>query len=282
MVVTTIVTVPVTLDVVIVMIVIMVIIVVLNIPPVIMVLDLDALKAVEGTGCLLLEAALHVEGVDQALGELNATVLLAHTNVLGLGDSAHLGNLGLSCLEAVKSAVGNLLGAGLNVTGVDNAFAKLNSAVLLADADIAGRNDGGDHDVKCDWDGDGGDHDVKCDWDHDGGDHDVKCDWDHDGGDHDVKDADDLWDQYENFHELPKCHKDCAISFGKCLIDTQDFDACLKTVAKCVYNCEKKELPVVKAALNKIQVKNMAECQKNCGIEFGKCLINTMDMKSCL
>ena len=26
----------------------------------------------------------------------------------------------------------------------------------------------------------------------------------------------------------------------------------------------------------------MGECQKNCGIDFGKCLIQTFDMKSCL
>ena len=38
----------------------------------------------------------------------------------------------------------------------------------------------------------------------------------------------------------------------------------------------------VKTTVSKAQVKNMAECQKNCGIDFGKCLITTFDMKECL
>ena len=76
------------------------------------------------------------------------------------------------------------------------------------------------------------------------------------------------------------CQKNCGIDFGKCLVQTFDFESCLKAEAACALDCLK-EL-VVEAKLTKPQVKDVGVCQKNCGIDFGKCLIQTFDMKSCL
>ena len=103
--------------------------------------------------------------------------------------------------------------------------------------------------------------------------------WDVKGDDWwDVQDHDDWWDVKES--ELGKCQKNCGIEFGKCLINTMEFKSCLKAQANCALDCFKSLK--VKTTVSKAQVKNMAECQKNCGIDFGKCLITTFDMKECL
>jgi len=75
------------------------------------------------------------------------------------------------------------------------------------------------------------------------------------------------------------CQKNCGIDYGKCLVTTFDINTCTKQEAACALDC----LKGVKAKPFKIQVKNdVGSCEKNCGIDFGKCLITTGDFKSCL
>ena len=82
------------------------------------------------------------------------------------------------------------------------------------------------------------------------------------------------------------CQKNCGIDYGKCLIQTFDMATCLKQEAACALDCLKSlvvaaeehhhhgDLPVVKGSGE--------VCQKNCGIDYGKCLIQTFDMATCL
>ena len=51
-------------------------------------------------------------------------------------------------------------------------------------------------------------------------------------------------------------------------------DGCLEEEGTCVAECSL-ELPTPN-----VKVPNV--CQKNCGIDFGKCLIQTFEMESCL
>jgi len=48
----------------------------------------------------LLEARLHVHGVDQALAELNAAVLLAHTHVLNSNRAGNVDSFGNAAFVA--------------------------------------------------------------------------------------------------------------------------------------------------------------------------------------
>ena len=75
------------------------------------------------------------------------------------------------------------------------------------------------------------------------------------------------------------CQKNCGISFGQCLITTFNPKSCLAAQASCALECLKSVK--VEHALSKLQVKDMGVCQKNCGLSFGQCLIQTFDMKSC-
>ena len=59
---------------------------------------------------------------------------MAHSHVLRLG---HLDTSGHT-LEAIKGTVGLILKARFEVSGGDNAFSKVDTAVLLADANIRG------------------------------------------------------------------------------------------------------------------------------------------------
>jgi hypothetical protein len=78
--------------------------------------------------------------------------------------------------------------------------------------------------------------------------------------------------------KIGDCEKNCGIDFGKCLITTGDFKECLKTQAGCSLDC----LKGLKVQYASTKVKSdMGVCQKNCGIDYGKCLVTTFDMKSC-
>ena len=87
---------------------------------------------------------------------------------------------------------------------------------------------------------------------------------------------------------IPVCQKNCGIDYGKCLILQGDMQLCLKQEAACALDClkgltvedhkhgpnHKHHAPVVKSDIGK--------CQKNCGIDYGKCLIQTFDMPTCI
>lgn len=77
--------------------------------------------------------------------------------------------------------------------------------------------------------------------------------------------------------EMGKCQKNCGLDFGKCLIQTGDFKSCLKSEAACSLDCLKSKS--VKSGIKVTQ--DMGVCQKNCGIDYGKCLITTFDMTTC-
>ena len=87
--------------------------------------------------------------------------------------------------------------------------------------------------------------------------------------------------------DIGVCQKNCGIDFGKCLIQTFDMKKCLQDEAACALDClkgvafvAKYDTPVVHKVANKVG--DVGVCQKNCGIDFGKCLIQTFDMQSCL
>ncbi len=78
-------------------------------------------------------------------------------------------------------------------------------------------------------------------------------------------------------NDVGSCEKNCGIDFGKCLITTGDFKSCLKDQASCALDC----LKSVSTAMNVAQTKDQGVCQKNCAIDYSKCLITTFDMATC-
>ena len=109
------------------------------------------------------------------------------------------------------------------------------------------------------------------------------------------------------------CQKNCAIDYSKCLILTFDMFTCSQQEAACALDCLKSAevevsvsvwcgrcmdfvAPQAEAACAldclkgvkdpKFEVKvssgNVGTCEKNCGIDFGKCLIETGDFKNCI
>lgn len=79
------------------------------------------------------------------------------------------------------------------------------------------------------------------------------------------------------------CQKNCGIDYGKCLITTFDINTCTKQQAACALDCLK-GVENIKPKYTEIQATstNVGVCEKNCGIDFGKCLITTGDFKTCL
>ena len=78
------------------------------------------------------------------------------------------------------------------------------------------------------------------------------------------------------------CQKNCGIDYGKCLIQTFDMPQCIKNEASCALDCLKGKEFVAKynnQVVKNVAVKagDMGVCQKNCGIDYGKCLIQTFD-----
>ena len=73
------------------------------------------------------------------------------------------------------------------------------------------------------------------------------------------------------------CEKNCGIDFGKCLITTGDFKTCLKEQASCALDC----LKSVSASKGVAQSQDVGVCEKNCAIDYSKCLILTFDMLTC-
>ena len=77
--------------------------------------------------------------------------------------------------------------------------------------------------------------------------------------------------------DVGTCEKNCGIDFGKCLITTGDFQSCLKGQANCALDC----LKSTTAELFVAQSQDIGVCQKNCAIDYSKCLITTFDMFTC-
>ncbi len=66
------------------------------------------------------------------------------------------------------------------------------------------------------------------------------------------------------------CQKDCAIDYAKCLITSFDIVACSQAEACCALDC----LKGVKPKKFEVEPSNaVGVCEKNCGIDFGTCLI---------
>lgn len=74
------------------------------------------------------------------------------------------------------------------------------------------------------------------------------------------------------------CQKNCAIDYGKCMIQTFDMATCSQQEACCALDCLK---GVKVQGLDTVQSSTMEVCQQNCGIDYGKCLIQTFDMNQC-
>ena len=80
--------------------------------------------------------------------------------------------------------------------------------------------------------------------------------------------------------DMGVCQKNCGIDFGKCLILEDNLEVCLKQEGACALECLKgltvegnyhgpnhrHHSPAVRS--NEAEV-----CQKNCGIDSGKCMI---------
>ena len=81
------------------------------------------------------------------------------------------------------------------------------------------------------------------------------------------------------------CAKDCAVDFGKCLVQTYDMEACLNGQNTCTNDCLKGVKFIAKwddAVVPYVKVKDVGTCQKNCGIDMGKCLILIGDAAQCI
>ncbi len=78
-------------------------------------------------------------------------------------------------------------------------------------------------------------------------------------------------------NDVGVCEKNCGIDFGTCLINTGDFKTCLKAQATCALDCLKSE----SVAKGVVQTQDVEVCQKNCAIDYSKCLITTFDMATC-
>ncbi len=65
------------------------------------------------------------------------------------------------------------------------------------------------------------------------------------------------------------------MEIGTCLVQTFNINDCAKQGLECGFSCIKGE-----ESKKKVEVKvqsNVGECEKNCGIEFGICMIQSGD-----
>jgi hypothetical protein len=99
----------------------------------------NAHKTAESASRFSLGASRHIECGNEALSVFNTAVLLAGSNIAGSN-----GNFvaTLDCLKAVHGAASLLHNASLVVTGGDETFAEVKTAVLLADAQVSSQNRG--------------------------------------------------------------------------------------------------------------------------------------------
>ena len=72
---------------------------------------------------------------------------------------------------------------------------------------------------------------------------------------------------------------------GKCLGAGQDTKTCIKSTAQCAYDCTQTAPKVESEEYEEEEEMyvsgNQNVCQKNCGVDFAKCLINLTGLQSC-
>jgi hypothetical protein len=97
-------------------------------------LNLNTFKAVKSTSSFFLEAGCHVEFSDEALGVVNATVLLADAHVFYLRSGEFLGHHGNVVVihKAFEGTETTSLVAGLNIVGLNETFAHVQATISLA------------------------------------------------------------------------------------------------------------------------------------------------------
>ena len=81
------------------------------------------------------------------------------------------------------------------------------------------------------------------------------------------------------------CQKNCAIDTGKCLVQTFDMESCFKQEAACALDCLKGVQFVAKwdkPVVPYVEGGDQGKCQKNCGIDMGKCIILTGNPPQCI
>ena len=69
---------------------------------------------------------------------------------------------------------------------------------------------------------------------------------------------------------------------GQCFLKTYDIENCSLINSDCAFDCLLEDEMKVMTTLTTPQVKNVGVCQKNCGIDYAKCLITTFDMETCI
>jgi hypothetical protein len=75
------------------------------------------------------------------------------------------------------------------------------------------------------------------------------------------------------------CQMSCGIDFGKCLVTTFDAKTCSWQGVSCYRDC----LEGVKShKKQEVEVRSdVGACDRNCAVDFGKCVMTTGDFKSC-
>lgn len=80
--------------------------------------------------------------------------------------------------------------------------------------------------------------------------------------------------------EFSVCEKACGFDYGECLVQTFNIDDCTKQAINCGRSCLTGVEPTEKVEVT-VQG-TVKDCEKNCGIDFGSCLILTGDFKTCI
>ena len=88
--------------------------------------------------------------------------------------------------------------------------------------------------------------------------------------------------------DIGVCQQNCAIDYGKCLIQTFDMETCSKNEAACALDCLKGAQVAESHHSHHhshhspaVSQSNIEVCQKNCALDTAKCLIQTFDAESC-
>ena len=78
------------------------------------------------------------------------------------------------------------------------------------------------------------------------------------------------------------CEKNCGIDYAKCIITNLNLLECSRQEAACALDCLKLEQVEVDSSKIAIEVERSGDtCQKNCGIDYAKCMITQFDIKEC-
>jgi hypothetical protein len=68
------------------------------------------------------------------------------------------------------------------------------------------------------------------------------------------------------------------------MVTTFNLAECVKQEAACALDCLKSVQVEVASTKNEVEVENsaMETCQKNCGIDYAKCIVTSFDMEACI